>query len=399
MNDRPPSPLAVANRITSNALGPYQTATLRIGIAATFLLLLLREWPNRHELYGPDGAFHHDLAKARVEATDSFTILVWSDNPLWFELGYLFAIAASVAMVLGWRVRAVAVLFMLAVLSVHNRNPVVGDGGNNLIHLMSIYLVASRCNQVWALDARRRDRNVDGADVTGVVLWCVLGLVLASVTLLGHLGTVWMVILWILWLIYVPWWWAQRRGQGELRTVLAMSGNLVHNGALLVIMMQMCLLYATAGWYKVQGTRWQDGTAVYYPLQVDAFNPWPALSGLLASHAVLILALTYGTVLLQVAFPFTLINRRVKNVVLVLLIAEHLGIAILLGLPFFSLAVIAGDLVFAPTMALRRVERAVMSALPGRSRHTAVPRFSHQEAAAPVASVVARTGSDLRTGH
>ncbi len=51
-------------------------------------------------------------------------------------------------------------------------------------------------------------------------------------------------------------------------------GNLVHNAALVVIMGQVCLIYATAGWYKIQGTRWQDGTVVHYPLHLDYFSPW-----------------------------------------------------------------------------------------------------------------------------
>ena len=55
---------------------------------------------------------------------------------------------------------------------------------------------------------------------------------------------------------------------------------------------------------------------------------------------------------LQVAFPFTLMNRRVKNVLLAVMMAEHLGIAVVLGLPVFSLAMVAADSVFLPTGAL-----------------------------------------------
>ncbi|MBA0125520.1 HTTM domain-containing protein [Haloechinothrix sp. YIM 98757] len=346
-----------AGRVTRYALGPYQTAVVRIGAAATVLLILLREWPNRRELYGPDGTFSHALAERRVDLNGAFTALLWSDSMVWFEIGYAFAIVASIAMLLGWRTRAVAVLFMLAVLSVHNRNAFVGDGGNNLIHLLAIYLVGTRCGLVWSLDARRTRRHPGRPDPTGPALWVVLGIALAVVSVLGYAGLVWAVVLWSLWLAHGVWWVVCRYGAGELRTVLDMISNLVHNSVLLVIMVQMCLLYAAAGWYKIQGNRWQDGTAVYYPLQVDAFNPWPALSELISGHAVLILLLTYGTVLIQVAFPFTLFNRRVKNVALVALIAEHIGIAVVLGLPFFSLAVIAGDLVFAPTAALLWVER------------------------------------------
>ncbi|NEB73298.1 HTTM domain-containing protein, partial [Streptomyces fulvissimus] len=85
----------------------------------------------------------------------------------------------------------------------------------------------------------------------------------------------------------------------------------------------------TAGWYKIQGSRWQDGTAVYYPLQLESFSPWPGLSEMLAGQGLLVLAMTYGTVLTQVAFPFALLNRRAKNALLALMMAEHLAIAVL----------------------------------------------------------------------
>lgn len=69
----------------------------------------------------------------------------------------------------------------------------------------------------------------------------------------------------------------------------------------------------------------------------------------------MVMLITYGTVVVQVAFPFTLFNRRVKNVLLAAMITEHAVIAVVLGLPFFSLAMIAADAVFLPTSFLRRL--------------------------------------------
>lgn len=71
------------------------------------------------------------------------------------------------------------------------------------------------------------------------------------------------------------WWtvgWVARTAQP--RILLDVVANLVHNAALMIIMAEACLIYATAGWYKIQGSRWQDGTAVYYPLHLDSFSPW-----------------------------------------------------------------------------------------------------------------------------
>jgi hypothetical protein len=338
-------------RVTATALGPYQSAVVRIGFGATWLLFLLSEFRNRHELYGPDGPWSWEMGGELIADNNAFSVLLWSDSTLWFEFVYGVCVLSSLLMVLGWRTRAVSVLFMVGVLSLQNRSIFVGDGGDNVVHLMAVYLVMTRCAQVWSLDARRAGRT-PARDRTGPVLWSVLGVLLFVGTLLGRTdGDTWITILfWGVWTAQGLWWAVNRCApDSQPRTLLDVLANLVHNAALAVIMAEVCVIYATAGWYKIQGSRWQDGTALYYPLKLDYFTPWPALSGLLASGGVVVMLLTYGTVIVQVAFPFTLFNRRVKNVLLVIMMLEHAGIAVLLGLPFFSMAMIAADAVFLPT--------------------------------------------------
>ncbi|RDG36319.1 HTTM domain-containing protein [Streptomyces corynorhini] len=359
-------------RVTTLTFGRYQSAVVRIGFAGTWLLFLLRELPHRRELYGPDSPWGWDLAEQLIARNGAFTALMWSDSAVWFEVVYGLAVLSSVLLLLGWRTRTMSVFFMFGVLSLQNRSIFMGDGGDNVIHLMAIYLVLTRCGQVWSLDARRAARAARAAartgaatvvpDRVGPVLWVLSGAFLL-------VGTVWDGSLPELWLVFLFWgmwigqglWWAANRyaSDGETRSLLDIVANLVHNAALVVIMAEVCLVYATAGWYKIQGSRWQDGTALYYPLHLDYFSPWPVLSDLLASNALMVLVLTYGTVIVQVAFPFTLFNRRVKNVLLVAMMLEHAGIAVLLGLPFFSLAMIAADAVFLPTNFLRWLGAAV----------------------------------------
>ncbi|MDO0934683.1 HTTM domain-containing protein [Streptomyces sp. DG2A-72] len=352
-------------RVTEAALGPYQTAVIRIGFSATWLLFLLRELPHRQELYGPDGPWEFGLAEQLISTNGAFTALMWSDGRLWFEGVYALAVLTSVLLLLGWRTRTMSVLFMVGVLSLQNRSIFMGDGGDNVLHLMCLYLVFTRCGQVWSLDERRarrvraaRARGERVVDRVGPALWGVLGLVLVVVTAAGKLDgdlTV-PVIIWGVWVALAVWWVVGRLARSdEPRVLLDVVGNIVHNGALLVIMAEACLIYATAGWYKIQGSRWQDGTAVYYPLHLDYFSPWPALADLLSASGTAVMLVTYGTVAVQVAFPFTLFHRRVKNVLLAAMITEHAVIAVVLGLPFFSLAMIAADAVFLPTSFLRRL--------------------------------------------
>lgn len=369
--------LAGFTALTARPLAGYQAAVVRIGFALTFTLQLLREWPHRRELYGDRSPWSPQLARDLVGETHAFTVLLWRDERWWFESCYLLAILAGVLLLLGWRTRFSSVLFLVAVVSVQNRNVLVGDGGDNIIHLMAIYLVFTRCASVWSLDARRLARRgarggdgaggggaVGGGDPVGVLLWLLCGALLTAAQLTGHIGwggdgwpgVGWAVLFWVLWAFAGLWyaverWWPA----GEPRAVLDALATMLHHCAMLVIAAQVVLVYATAGWYKVQGSRWQDGSALYYPLHLDYFTPWPGLSALLGGSAVLVFLLSYGTVAVQVAFPFTLVNRRVKNVLLGMMIAEHLAIAVLLGLPFFSLAMVAADAVFLPTGALRRV--------------------------------------------
>lgn len=141
--------------VTSRALGPHQSAVVRIGFAAAWLLFLLRELPNRRELYGPGGPWSWDLAQQLIAGNGAFTTLMWSDSGFWFEIVYAVAVLSSALLMLGWRTRTMSVLFMVGVLSLQNRSIFMGDGGDNVIHLMAIYLVLTRCGQVWSLDARR----------------------------------------------------------------------------------------------------------------------------------------------------------------------------------------------------------------------------------------------------
>ncbi|MFH9403435.1 HTTM domain-containing protein [Streptomyces sp. NPDC017638] len=380
-------------RVTGAALGPYQSAVIRIGFAGTWLLFLLREFPHRQELYGPSGPWGWNLARQLTDDNHAFTALLWSDGRLWFEVCYALALLAAASLALGWRTRTSSLLFMVGVLSLQNRSVFVGDGGDNVLHLMSIYLVFTRCGQVWSLDARRAAREAAArargervaADRVGPVLWTVLGLALGAATLTGRFdnGRVIPVLLWTAWAGLGLWWAAGRRAASrEPRVLLDVVANILHNGALVVIMAEACLIYATAGWYKVQGSRWQDGTAVYYPLHLDYFSPWPALADLMSSSGTIMMIVAYGTVMVQVAFPFSLFNRRVKNVLLVLMMAEHAVIAVVLGLPFFSLAMIAADSVFLPTSFLRRLGDLAARAR-GRLARRAVPAPRSAEEGTP----------------
>ncbi|WP_097253620.1 HTTM domain-containing protein [Streptomyces sp. Ag109_G2-15] len=290
----------------------YAAAVLRIGYGFLYFTFLLREFPHRDAIWGPGSPWTPALARQLFDQTGWASILTLSDSRAYFEVCYAAAIVTSALFMLGWRTRAVSMLFAVVVASFHARAIYMVDGGDNLILLMALYLVVTACGRRWSLDARRtRLRASAGMTVR-------LPLDQASGELRRHL----------------------RDARLTVITVL-------HNCGMLVIAAQVCFLYGSAGLYKVQGASWGNGTALHYVLNLDLFQPWPELSAMADEHDVLIAIACYLTVLLQVAFPFVLFGR-LKYPVLTMLLGLHVGIAVFLGLPLFSGAMIVADAVFLP---------------------------------------------------
>ncbi len=302
---------ALGGLVTARPVSMYASAVLRIGYGLLYLAFLLREFPHRNEIWGPGSPWTPDLARQLFDQTGWFSILTLSDRPAYFEACYAAAALTSALFVLGWRTRVVSILFAVVVASFHARAIFMTDGGDNLILLMALYLTCTACGRRWSLDARRTRRQAArtaGRPTPGP----------GAHTLRHRLGTT----------------------RGRLSTVL-------HNCGMFVIAVQVCVVYGSAGLYKVQGATWQNGSALHYVMNLDLFRPWPALSLMVDSHPLLIAAATYLTVLLQVAFPFVLFGR-LKYPVLAMLLGMHVGIAILMGLPLFSGAMIVADAVFLP---------------------------------------------------
>ncbi|MFC7266961.1 HTTM domain-containing protein [Streptomyces lutosisoli] len=303
--------------LTECAVSLHAAAVLRMGYGLLYLGFLLREFPHRDEIWGSGSPWTPDLARELLGQMGGFSLLTLSDSGTWFEACYALTLVVSALFALGWHTRTVSVLFAVMVTSFHGRAVFMTDGGDNLIVLMALYLALTACGRRWSLDARRARLRCAATGAGPVPRW--------------------------------------QRQAGLVRSRLA---TLVHNCGMFVTAAQVCVLYGSAGLYKVQGSLWRDGTALHYVLHLDLFRPWPALSQLADGHALLLAVAGYLTVLVQVAFPFALFSR-LKYVTLALLLGMHLGIAVLLGLPVFSGAMIIADAVFLPDDILVRLARAV----------------------------------------
>ncbi|WP_079110026.1 HTTM domain-containing protein [Streptomyces roseifaciens] len=359
-----------------------QVAVVRIGVAAAWLVSLVCEWPVREGIYGPDGPWAWPMAGEVIRSLHSFSLLSLTPGPGFSLCVHLVAAAAAVQLLLGWHTRTAAVFFLLGVLSLQNYAWPLGYGADTAVRLTALYLVAVRSGRAWSLDAYLAGRGRKSPGVAGVVLWVVLGGLLAAGAAGPGAGRLRLQIaLWLVWAGQAWAWWVRRRPDAGGARGLEALANAVHNAVVVVMMCQVVVLYYTAGMSKLAEATWRQGTAVYYALHVTT-SPWPSLTALICSSSVLVAALTWGTVVLQVSFPFALLHPRTKNWALIATFFEHCGIALLMALWYFSLAVLAADAIWLPTGPLRRLGGRLRTQ---RERASAYVREAHADAA-PVSS-------------
>lgn len=173
-------------------------------------------------------------------------------------------------------------------------------------------------------------------------------------------------------------WIAERRGRiidiGGVRPVrtgiIPMTVRIpLHNMALTLIGAQIIVLYVMAGRAKLSGAKWLDGTATYYPFHAEYLTPWPELSHHLGQWTPLVMLMTYGSIAVQLLFPFMLLQRYTRIFIIVAMIGLHIGIAVTLGLGLFSFAMCGADFVFIRDESVDEV-KAWIAARRGRSRES-----------------------------
>ena len=145
---------------------------------------------------------------------------------------------------------------------------------------------------------------------------------------------------------------ADRGRHPALRTLDVTATNF----ALLTAQIQVCVLYFVSTVYKVSGTHWLDGSAIYYVFNIDDYStPW--IQRHIANCDWLTVPATYATLGFQVLFPVTVWLKRLKPVTLAVGILFHLMVVLMIGFTVFGLIMIIMYLLFLSDSTSRRILR------------------------------------------
>jgi uncharacterized membrane protein YphA (DoxX/SURF4 family) len=192
--------------------------------------------------------------------------------------------------------------------SIIERIPVLGDQGDNILRVGVFLLLFLHTSEHWSLDARRRARTKAEPN--------------------SSIGAV------------------AKNAYNSQRVLPLWFTNGLHNVVLIALAWQLIMIYFSAGWFKAQGSLWYHGTALYYPLQLQEYKPFPFLTDAFTHVGVMVGLSTYVAMCVQIGFGFALLHPIARRVAIFCAIMFHLSIAILMALPWFSLSMIAFDAIF-----------------------------------------------------
>ncbi|WP_129669859.1 HTTM domain-containing protein [Phytoactinopolyspora endophytica] len=303
----------------------YGLSVMRISLGIAILGSLVVNFVDRHYVWGPGARWLDPWLTVDHWGFPFTAVFAESDSPAVFTVKYLVLGVVTVLFTLGWRSRFVTPVLLLMLASLMRLNPLATDAGDNLVRISLLFFCLADTSMHWSMDARRRARR----DVRGA-----------------------------------------REGSelnaGSRRTWPSWPGVLFHNVALLGIAGQVFVVYVVSGMSKVQGSMWQEGVGLYYPLRIDQYEAWPALNELVYSSAILVTIASYVTVFVQVFFPLLLMRRGTRVVALIAVFFMHVGIAVSMALPWFSLAMLAADAIFIRDVTYRSFAAWLRDRLGGR---------------------------------
>lgn len=120
-----------------------------------------------------------------------------------------------------------------------------------------------------------------------------------------------------------------------------------------LVQLQIAYVYANTATAKAVVGRWRDGRALYDVLASPVFAEWPAWVDVWP----VIFAMTWGTLVFELAFPVLVWFRKARYWVLLSGVLFHLGIDVLMMIPMFSWIMIVSYTAFLDDDVVRRVAR------------------------------------------
>ncbi len=280
---------------------PLSLAAFRVTFGLLWIDILLSSIPNWSRFYGRDGIVPFAWLGEPFFARPS--LLAASSDPLWTNAFFVLALAAAVAFTVGYRTRVATIALYVAVISMIDRTPTITHGEDLVSRPLLFFACFASLGDRVSVDAWLRRRQGKPAPTPGAI-------------------------------------WPLR--------MLQVSAAFVY-------------LFSMPA-KPADDVAWIDGSAIYYVMASHNWGRFPALAPLFYSGPLSPL-FTWGTLVVEGAFPVLVWFRRTRPYALISIAALQLGIAVLVNNVFnFNIVMLASFLLFVPDPALERALASVRRA-------------------------------------
>ena len=277
----------------------FQNATtlpldiVRVGIGALMLISYgTLSFEDILILYGEDGYLSGAAARKLSEGRWYFSPLYFVRSPWQLLAYYTVFLMACVGVAAGWRTSWLKWIAMIGHLSLMNRNPVITYGVDYLIASVLFLLCIAPTGRALSLDRVREVRRAKQLNLES--------------------------------------------NPDAFRSEWGFA-------CIRLVQIQMCVFVLFSGLSKLLGESWLVGEALWFAVANNEFAFFPL--SILAKNIWLVPFLTYYTIIVELHYPI-LIWGSLRAWALSAAITLHIGIAVFLGLWFFSLTAISAHLIF-----------------------------------------------------
>ena len=278
----------------------------RIGVGAALLFHYAMATPFLFDFWGEAGWFPrelvlHDTTDPWIQSVFFYFTARWQ----WIGFHAVFLLSC-IAFMLGWRTSWVKWIVLIGQISYDHRNPVVVYGVDKILASLLFIMCLAPIGRALSLDRVRAVRTAKREKLD------------ATVPPYSS-----------------PW-----------------------TGACIRLMqIQMAVAFFYSAINKLRGDDWWNGDAVWRVFTTDEFYSG-VVSNLLASHYWLSTVATYVTILIEIAFPFLIWQRRTRPYLLAAAIFLHVQFALLMALVYFSFVMVMGHMSFVRPEWLARLRQA-----------------------------------------
>ena len=267
---------------------------IRIGIGGAMLLHYLLATPYLFMFWGDDGLMTRDTALDNIDAW-THSVFFYFDAPWqWIAFHTLFLVCLA-AFTIGWRTAWVKWIVLIGQISYAYRNPLIPYGVDKILEWLLVVMCVGPIGRAISLDRVRAVRVAK-----------------------------------------------KRFGLG---TTLPPYASPWAGACTRLIQLQMAVLFFYSAISKLRGDEWWNGDAIW---QVFSTNEYynPFLLDIFAHQYWLVNIATYSVFLIEIAYPFLIWQRATRPYLLAGAVFLHLQFAFLMGLFYFSFAMIMGHMSF-----------------------------------------------------